>query len=160
MQSSDGQCTRFIANIDNAWNAVWLFDVPANPTVGWANPVIARAYRDGLTYANSNDNATAYGKIGATTATFFFTSEGYGSAMLGENQYNTNDLDEKYMFSPMGLVTTASGVRGRHGTLQDMWWGPINQYVGSTFPSDASRQYAMFADMLFPWNGIDPVYPA
>lgn len=168
MQSTDGQCSRV---------AVWrastnlctfiLLDKPANPTTGWTNPHVATAVGIGSAYGNT------YGGLSTLSSTI---SKGFGSAVMALGYTceglqasgqiapqivgvgdATNDFDNSWPMFPIGVASITLNHKGRHGTLQDLWWRPTGIGQADTFPNDATRLFVVMGDLIFPWNGAVPV---
>lgn len=172
MQSSDGQCTRMMIH-QGGVSAIgfWIFDKPKNPTTGWTNPSTCAAFGSAstsqLTYANlSNTASTASfrGRFSAVTYHMHATGEAWHSGQTGILAQTTalasvNDIDSSFVMQPIGLGSTVVGMRGRHGTFFDMWWGSGTVNAADTYPNDATRQFAQFGPgtttgaLIFPWDG-------
>ena len=74
-------------------------------------------------------------------------------------QSNPMDLHSgrPYMFTPVGVVCLEAGARGQLGIMPDLWWAPQSMNQGSTFPSDGSRQFIKIGDLIYPWDGSNPL---
>lgn len=162
MVSTDGECTRVIAQINN--NVMfWLFDLAKNPVSGWTNPSVAVAL-SALSAANITDwadlidTATVNGVHGAINMTMYMATEGIIANPLPYVSYTVapNDIDGSWPMMPVGLVSEISGARGRHGELYDFWFGSSNQITGATYPNDLTRQFVHFSDIILPWDGSAP----
>lgn len=164
MQSTDGQCTRVFIYVNSIPQTMLLFDKPRNPVSGWTIPHVAmyavQQYNSGasvaqVTYAKLNDAADRVkSRVGTTNFNMFLTSEGCITSMIGEQQTFVSDLDSSaYPMLPMGLFSTTSGARGRHGELFDIYWGSTIINEGDHYPGDSSKQFVQFGDIIHPWNG-------
>jgi hypothetical protein len=156
MMSSDGECTRAFGWAYNANRHVFIFDVPKVPNSGWLNPHVGGFGNWGASYGDFNDGASIRGRIGGATGYFYMTTEGYGTAMIGENLRQANEVDGNWQMSPIGLVSPTSGVRGRQGMLYDLWWGPNVRYNGDTYPGGTDRSFVQVGHLVFPWDGSVP----
>ena len=157
MMSTDGECTRIIVCEGNATRSLYLFDKPVNPVVGWTNPWVAVAVQGGPAplYSNLNDaDVYTYGKAGsANPMKLFLTSEGYGSAMVGENQVYGNDIAGNALpMAGVGLASETPTARGRHGSLADIWWGSTAVANGSHYPDTLPRQFVQVGHIILPWS--------
>jgi hypothetical protein len=61
-------------------------------------------------------------------------------------------MDGLWPFYPIGIVGLAAGVRGRCGSLFDIWWGSASAGSGNTYPLTGNT-FAQIANMIVPWNG-------
>lgn len=162
MQSTDGECTRIIACRQNCVPAFWIFDKVKDPIAAWTWPVISAVYgdpnygvQDRPTYSYWNDSCSRLrGRISGDWCNFYMTSEGYTDAMLGEKFITPDDDTGEWPLCPMGLSSTTSGHMGaRKGVVRDLWWTSTALNDGDTLPSDGSKTFAVFGDMVFPWDG-------
>lgn len=161
MQSTDGECTRVVACRQNSSVALWIFDKVKDPIAAWTWPVVSGIYatsaaaQDYPIYGYWNDsNARLRSRISGDWCNFYITSEGYYNNMLGENFIVPDDDTGEWPLCPMGLACTTSGHMGaRKGVIRDLWWGPTALYNGDTLPADGSKTFAVFGDMIFPWDG-------
>lgn len=165
MKSTDGEVTRIV--ICNAGKVVGYlsFEKSADPVTGWTAPVVIACTTqtstsvDQTAYAYLNDISTSIsGYHSGTKFGIYATAEGFVSSMNGE-QLNVvaNEFSGEWMMGPVGIASTAVGYRGRHGRFYDLWWGTTLHENGTTFPADTSRQFALFGDIIVPWNGTIPV---
>lgn len=173
MQSTDGQCTRMMIH-EGGISAVgiWMFEKPKNPTPGWTNPSVFLAFGSfgtgQIQYNNlSNSNTTTTclrARVAGVNYSLQMTGEGMNSGQTGLWGQTTagqqpNDIDSSFTMMPIGITGTAVGVRGRHGTLFDVWWGSGGVNAADTYPNDATRQFAQFGSgtttgsIIFPWDG-------
>ena len=163
LQSTDGQCTRFIVCRSNVAAAMYIFDKPKNPVAAWTLPQVAMGVgtdtnSDRPTYATLNNAATAKGRIGSVASTFYMTSEGWGSSNLGQQITFPDDDTAEYPLSPIYVASETLGVRGaQKGALYDIWWGSTTPQTGETYPADGSNTFAQFGDLVVPWNGSIPL---
>jgi hypothetical protein len=160
--SDDGACTRVIVCRHNAATGLWLFDELRDPVTPWTHPRICTATgqisgdTDYLTYGAFNNAAQVHG-VAATQFDAYLTSEMYQSSMLGQQQTTADSQSGAWPMSPMGVATESALNMGRKGTLYDMWWSSTTRSTLDTYPSDSSRQFVQFSDMIFPWNGSVPL---
>jgi hypothetical protein len=162
--SSDGQVTRLVLCSSNAAHNIIVFEKAANPVTGWANPWFAY-------HANANSGVECLNASSATDLNpGFIIGYGASSMLMGytvesgfdgvlSNQLTTaNDLSGEWPLFPLGLACTVTvGSRGRHGSVFDLWLGSTTPPTGDCYPGDSSRQFAHFGDLVFPWNGTNPV---
>lgn len=112
------------------------------------------------TYVNLYDGEFAY----------WSPNRGYGSVLcalstvgslsdaLGQRFGVPNEFTGEDEFTPIGLRNNNNvGFRGRHGRVADIWYGNPNTNTGVSFPADNTHQFAQFGDLVFPWNGTQPV---
>lgn len=140
----------------------WLFDKPANVVTGWSNPCVAlvlgvNAVTEQLTVANLITNASARGR-GTATMNLYLTSEARGSAQLGQVFTIANAFSGEFPIFPLGLASETVSHVGRHGTLQDIWFGLSSLANGDTYPNDTTRQLLQAGELVLPWNGAVPAF--
>ncbi len=159
MQSSDGQCTRVVTMAANVVNGLWILDKPANPVTGWTNPSVSYAVGAATEVGTSTIAqllavaGNARGK-GASAMNLFFTCEGTAAAALGSTLVSVNDLDSSYPFLGVGVGSPTAANRGRHGSMFDMYMGLASPGTsGDTFPLAGTNLWALFGDLILPWNG-------
>lgn len=162
-QSTDGQCTRLFTYSSGTILSSIVLDKPGNSVTGWSNPSISMA-------TNGNTALTAaimgsltgpfLAKIGATTGVITVSAEGLlGNVANPSFPTNTNwgnianEVSGEWPMLPLGLICTTATIRGRHGTIQDMWAGSGGANTGDTYPSGSSNQFAQFGALILPWNG-------
>jgi hypothetical protein len=157
MQSTDGQCTRVIICNSGAVSAYWIIDKPANPTTGWSNPSVLFAAAASPTVAVLAGSA-APGRMrsGSTTGNVQMLCEG-NNVTLGPIDTTwgniANEISSEWPMVPIAFASITVGVRGRHGTFQDLWFGSVSVSSGDTYPNDSSNQFAEFGCLILPWNG-------
>ena len=166
MHSTDGQSTRlFVCKYDNTC-AMWAnFSKVKNPSTGWTVPVVG-CWLDAGTNKNTgnpqfvalNDYAWQYGRQAPTQISMFCTSEGIIASMIGEARYSYNDISNEWSLTPVGLASETANVRGRHGTLYDLYWGSIYRQPGDSWPNDNTRQFIQIGHLVVPWNGTIPQF--
>lgn len=141
LQSTDGQCTRVWVANSGSIQFFWAFEKPVNTTTGWSNPSVS--FVTGASPPLLNGQA----KFGATTATVAMGVESIAATTVA------NEIDGSWPMVPIGLSSSTVGARGRHGTLQDIWWGSTNVTTGDTYPNDATNQFVQIGNIILPWNG-------
>ena len=159
MHSTDGQETRVVLCYNSVATTLWCFGMAAGRSTAWTTGFVGfRSYDTptAITYALFNDAAGIRAEIDGQYCTLYCTSEMMGTAMLGQTQTYPDDDTGCWPMCSMGLVNTAGRHRGRKGTVADLWWGSTGVAVGTAYPADASRQFAQFGDMIFPWDGSVP----
>lgn len=165
-QSSDGECTRIFAyDVTDVFNCMHVaFEKPKNPIAEWADPGFVIWYSPTSAanqFADFNDtsaNCYANNPNGGEMK-MLHTCEGYGAAMNPQNESGVNELSGDYEFYPMGLSSNTTLAGGRHGERFDIWWVPTSMLNGMTVPltPSATREFAVFDDMLMVWDGTLPV---
>lgn len=155
MQSSDGQCTRVFCAASGSLSTLWIFDKPANTTTGWSNPSYA------FTFAGTPalSSLTGYGgrmRSGSTTGNVAMGCETAGAAFIPSDTVIgtvANEIDGAWAMLPIGISCNTVGIRGRHGTLVDLWFGQSPIPTADTYPNDASNQFVEVFPLIMPWNG-------
>ena len=154
--------TRVVCATQNRVRSVMLFEVPTGATSGWIDPSVSlvsapRGDAEAGTYDALWDGAPAQarGPIGAMSLAL--TCEGYvprDGEVVVIGRDHTMPSEHGYEIVPIGLWHgEVVGQRGHHGFLTDVWWTSAALSSGATFPSDGTKQFVVFGDMLFPWNG-------
>jgi len=156
--SSDGKCTRVFIFVDTINTGFWLFDVPDNPASGWTNPYVATIFGESnftnnvCRYGNFLDAANMKGRYSGTDTTMFLSSEGFADSAVGE-QMRSNQLNNTWPVSEIGVYSETSTFMGRMGTLFDLWWGEDAIVSGRYYPQTGTKLYANVARMIVPWDG-------
>ncbi|RLC76830.1 MAG: hypothetical protein DRJ03_27865 [Chloroflexi bacterium] len=160
-QSNDGACTRYVLTRSGAVYGFMFIDVVKDPFTAWSPAVVFGQLGDDgtsghITFQDWNDNARAYGRVGSNF-TMYLTCEGWSSSVGCEFGVADEDTGE-WPIMPIGLASETVGFRGAHkGSLYDMWWGSTVLNTGDTYPDNATKQFVLFDDMVFPWNGSTPL---
>jgi hypothetical protein len=173
MQSTDGQCTRLVfTNLLAPKNLLgyWSFEKPKNPKPYWTLPVIAnRGFGGGFDSIYQVLNGGSVAGAGVSTmlsgARVTLGSSGEGgfglNILAGDAGHpfssNPNDLDGSWFLSACGMGTIYAPYRGKHGDYFDLWLSPNSLSTGDTFPLSGTKQFIVFGNFLFPWNGSTPV---
>lgn len=161
LASSDGSCVRiFVCDAGNVTGYISLCTA-TNAVSGWTLPSCS-AWTYNSTSAPSygvlNDVASVQSRAPAGNMSLYMTSEAWISSMGGERLPTApNDISAEWPLYPVGLASETAGARGRHGSMIDLWWTATGLANGDTFPGDASRQFAVFGDLVVPWDGSVPV---
>jgi hypothetical protein len=163
-QSSDGQVTRILfrspQTASDQFRGYASFERPKNPIAAWTSPCVAgwlSSLTGALKYSTLNDAANLVGnKPSGGSMSLFCTTEGV-NAGLGENVTTVNDLTGGYQITPMGLLCTDAGARGRHGELFDLWFGVTALQDGDTYPSAGTKQLIQTGHLVQVWNGSTPI---
>lgn len=161
VMATDG-ATRIICASQNRVRSLMVFEVPTGATSGWIDPSVSlvsapRVEAEAGTYDALWDGspARAQGPLGPMDLAL--TSEGYvahGGEVVVLGRDHTMPSDDGYDIVPIGLWhSEVAGQRGHHGFLADTWWTSSALSSGTTFPNDGTKQFVVFGDMLFPWNG-------
>ena len=162
LQSTDGECTRVIYCRDGYASGFWAFDKARDPTAAWTLPGVAtfRGATSGeniATFYWFNGNTYAHTRVGSIYSSVYLTGGGYAYDAAPIKFQNPDENSNEYPMFPIGLFCATTPVRGRKGSLYDLWWGsPQITMAGVCFPNDASRQFAQFGHIIVPWNGTQP----
>lgn len=158
MMPTDSSGVRVLMYTGNVQESFWLFGKAVNTVSGWTHPIYGVIHFSSLldgfgTYSNlfNAANVTAVGPT--TPMSMFVTSEATSSGALGSVQTTVNDLDGGYVIATPGLYSTTVGSVGRHGQIEDLWWGSTTPATGDTYPSGGSATFLQAGDMVFPWDG-------
>lgn len=159
MQSTDGQLTRMLLCAGGNPVAYWSFEVPANSTTGWTNPFIA-------TIAVSSGNIAASSiagigstitkmKSGSTLGNVSYMSEGTSSSLAitdGTIGSIANEISSEWAMYAISIYGSTVGIRGRHGSLQDIWFGSNAIATGDVYPASGNL-FIQAGNLILPWNG-------
>jgi hypothetical protein len=156
--STDGQCTRVITCAAGGVTGLWILDKPTNSTSGWVSGSFSLIYASstGLTMSPSNLSTLGRAKIAGTTATLQVLSEGTTTAMaVNDVTFGNiaNEVDGTWPMFPIAFASTTTGVRGRHGTLQDIWFGSASVVSGEGYPGDGTNSFMSIGQVVIPWGG-------
>lgn len=155
MYSSDGRSQRLFMFKANACNMFIDFQEPKNPVTGWTSPWVA-TWAISPNYAHLNDAWCGSAIHNGGPWMFYLGTEGYVAGAIGERQtVSANELDSAYPMTPATIVSSYSGYRGRHGVMNDLWFGPTQLNEGDMFPADNSKQFVMIGDVITPWAGVN-----
>lgn len=176
LHSSDGKCTRVFICRANACVASWFIDIPKNPASSWTTPNVGSikglfvtssptyARLVTATLANSpffssvNSSFSGTTLIAASTLTCeFYVGSAGTTQSVGQNITVVNDLSTSYPLLPTGIFSGTPGITTRLATMFDVWVSSTVPTTGDTFPNDTSRQFAVFGNIIVPWNGTVPV---
>lgn len=157
-QSTDGAGTRIVTCAGGAVTGIAFFEQPANVVTGWSSPSVSLWVNGTGTLANFSTYGNSKGRIGATSANLGISCEGTaGTAALGPADAVfgniANEVSGEWPFWPLGIDCSTAGVRGRHGTLVDLWFGSSNVPSGDSYPATGTTgQFAQFGVLIIPWN--------
>lgn len=168
MMSSDGTCTRFFVTYNNLDRLFFSHEkLTGNIPTSFTNPYVtvcctvgASATVEALSYSAWFRMAQGpwTARIGATNFNVYPTCEAVAGSEIGNGQQYANDLDASFPMAPCGaFCTTGTGVRGRHGAFNDLWAGVGSNAIGTCYPGDATKKFAQFGALIFPWNGVTPL---
>jgi hypothetical protein len=155
MQSTDGQCNRWLAFSGGNLVSFFMLDKPANPPTGWAVPHFVNAYYglSGLTVSNFNTNFKA--RVDTVNSSLVTLSVG-GLANIGPNDTvwanQANSVDASWPMFFCGGAGTTAGAKGWLGTVQDLWCGSTALATGSAYPA-GSNDFIQVGAYILPWNG-------
>jgi len=161
MQSTDGQCTRILVGYSGNFTTLIVLDKPNNPTTGWSTPNFSALYfasgglNTNTTGVISATSPVARSRIGSTNGSVSLTIEGMGNNFSTDTAIGNiaNEVDSSWDMWPLGIACITSGVRGRHGSLFDLWAVSTVRASGDMIPADGSNQFAVFGSFVLPWNG-------
>lgn len=171
MQSSDGSITRVLictylnSNSGGVTTGFLSLELPQNPVTGWTNPVHgmwlgSSSTTQMLTLGNLYQTASGNGRA-TSNFTLFWTGENTNGSLITSLVSAPNDLNQEWLFEPIGLFSNTTGSRGRHGALYDIWWGTWNTSFtgfanGAPYQGASANAFAQFGCVIFPWNGTTP----
>jgi hypothetical protein len=155
MQSTDGQCTRYISCVGNTVTGFWIFDVPKNPVSSWTNPIFfaAKQATGAMTMSTWFGTDVGYGRIDNRQCVLRVSGEGTSTFVAGTQLTVPDDQTFEWQLGGVGLFSVAIYVRGRKGELFDLLWGSVSRQTGNTYPSGNAPTWAQFDNMVVPWNG-------
>lgn len=164
MQSTDGQCTRFIVWKGAVAAACWVLDKPQGLPAslsGWASPFVALVQGtsggdfDAATYANLNggsgNNLRLRADSSGTVASCFLAAEG-SSATAGQNQTVANEASSEWPLAPVAVTSDTNQARGRWGYLADCWLGSTTPVSGDVYPASGTKTLITVGDLVLPWD--------
>jgi hypothetical protein len=168
LMSSDGQVTRLIGLSGSTPLIYWTVEALLNPSTGslvtWSPPAVAIGNGQ-----NSVTSVTAFSLLSSAynvkaflgkSAQASITSE--TAAIVGplgnyqpvaQQMSGTNEISNNFPLCPLGVASTTVGVRGRLGTMFDIWFGTPNVATGDTY---GTQTFAQFGNIVVPWNGTTP----
>lgn len=174
-KSADGKAIRVII-VRGGWSSgLWFFEEPntsANRAPSWSQPFFSYAFgtsttapaSSNLVLANFVANASVFSIAAGLPlrATLDTPSYAVGNVILAAQAVAT-DIGAAWPLMPVGVlvksgnvyVPTAKildGVKGRDGTLADLWWVPTAMAEGDQMPAAATKNITVFGDMAFPWD--------
>jgi hypothetical protein len=162
MMSTDGQCTYVFGCRNNAVVMTWLILKPKNPVTGWANPAITVQNRG--TSPTYNSGISGVGWFAGHVPPGIFTVDlGYscyspagGLGAIGYRQQTVNQLTGEWPIirSHFTSFSTSMYFAGSVGEPFDIWLAPANR-IGTS--PDVARSFAVFGDLLVPWDGTIPL---
>lgn len=166
MQSNDGKHTWVFFCYNNSCTTRWLLSAGLDPVTGWNLPVIASISNsatntelNGPTFSqlvNSTLTTRGMDDTGGTVMNMSFSTEGTLGDAMGEEFTVPNELSGEQHLTPCGIASSTATTKGRHGRIPDIWFTNNLLVTGTTFPADATRQFAQFGDVVVPWNGVVP----
>jgi hypothetical protein len=159
-QANDGSCTRWVLNRGGDCSAFGIFDKPKSPFTGWLNPSIfgfkGSISGGACSISQWNDTANLKSRV-STNFSLYMTCEGW-QASIGSDLGVADEDSGDWPVMPIGLASETPGYRGHFkGSIYDLWWGPTALNTADTFPENSSRQFVVFDDLIFPWNGSTPL---
>lgn len=166
LQASDGSNTHvFVTDSNGSFS--WLpLMVPSNTVTGWSTPTLAAMFGGSGAAGNSLASsvwAPAAGvftmRAASTTGIASLACEGNAGGVLPALVPGSvpNDLDSAWPMLPLSTFGITTGMRGRNGTIVDLWAGSANVPTGDTYPNNTTYQFCQFGSVIVPWNGTLPL---
>lgn len=157
MQSTDGASTRVWVYAAGTLRYVWIIDAPVNKVSAWNDAFIAAAFT-GSTATTANSYGYTFWKsvINDTLAGIALSTEGTASGGLSSEAFCgaiPSDLTAEYVMLPAGICCNTTGVRGRHGVVNDLWYSSSGTLQGDTYPGSGAATFVNIGPWIFPWNG-------
>lgn len=167
MMSSDGMTFRLFTTRAQNLQGVWLIEPLADPADNLVGDFLTAVWGGTGSNALSANTFTQTAqniarKSGGPTINGVLTSEGsrYQSnihATLAHTDRPTwNDIsgrDQLFPINAYGLNYTSVGaMRGKLGTVVDLWFGNDLFVSGRSWPGDHSRQLISLGPLVIPWN--------
>lgn len=110
----------------------------------WYNPYLPDSF-GGAWWARGNVATPMYLKIG---------TEWHRNAVPLVADNYANEISGAFPLTPIGLhCISGLGQRGRYGHLVDQWMTVPSPSSGDNMPGDASKQFVVVGDFVFPWDG-------
>lgn len=159
---TDGKQIRIVNYSSGAQVFGWMLGVASVPSgITWTTPFWGYITTTAATNLDTSANWLTSGAKGKArgnggTMDLFFTGEGWGSTSFAGNVriVSGNDFAGGAQdLLPIGLASETAGSVGRVGQVVDVWWGVSTNTNADTFPNDASRQFVMHGDMVWPNDG-------
>lgn len=165
LMSIDGANTLVFFVRNGACTSRWLFLTAVDGDAAWTLPYIADATNNantteatgGPNYSALLDTEAFAGVVSPGGLVFTCSLSTWGSVndAIGQRLTNASYFTGEYPFLPVGIVSNTTGMRGRIGRVQDLWFGSAAVVTGTTFPSGVP-QFAQFGDLVVPWDGSTP----
>ena len=161
MQSTDGQCLRWIMFANGLSRHFGILDFLAEAVSGFTNPVFMNVSSTGGVepgYGNTLNTTTTLFRKGATVYGGNWTAEGIRSQNMPENSISIvpNEYDGTWPMYPAGFMGSTTNTRGRLGRFYDIWFGASVLGEGFCYPNDGTRQFLQVGGVIVPWNGSLP----
>jgi hypothetical protein len=137
----------------------FIFNKPKNVSENWVNPCVLLTennYSNGPTqehYTTKSDNFLFHS---TNKYNFYCTGETVDGGLI-VNRINGFPADLSStggkVFSPIGIFCDEVGARGSNGVIQDLWWGPLHDAIGTLY-SSTSKTFLKVGDLIVPWDGV------
>jgi hypothetical protein len=156
--STDLQSFRVIMAAAGNVISAWLVDVPTNVVTGWSNPWFGFIQQNApiiSTLCSSSGATGIRSRIGSTNAVMLLLCEGSTSLLPADASIGqiANEISSEWFFAPIGVGSQTVGVRGRHGSVIDAWFGSNAIASGDSYPATGTTgQFAQFGNLILPWN--------
>lgn len=161
MQDTTGQNTRVIVMSGGTNVLFWAFEKLGDTHANFTNNysfTIANGATDAATRTNLYAATKTQFRFGSANYAAYWTDEAYNAIALGNGLNQVpNEISGGWSMGQIGMLSIAAGARGRHGRYPDMYWGSAFHSNGVCFPNDTSRLWAVFGNVIVPWNGTVPV---
>ncbi len=167
MISTDGDVIMATVFVGGKVALMWRFDTLSDPVSGWADGV--HYWVESTTAIGNNlmDSVNLMASTGkkveeaGSSYTSVFSYEAFGVTEICVDRVFSaaDDLDSAWPMSTVGLWSTDVGVRGKLGTLTDVWWLYfVGTSVGDYFPDAPTlKQFVVFQNLVFPWDSTTTI---
>lgn len=178
-KSADGKATRLIF-VRGGWAVgLWFFEEPSTG-LAWTQPLFAYAFGTSTTapassqfvFANFYTAANFFSIVATKPLKGTLSTPVYATAttlVLG-TQAVPNDINAEWpLMQVSGLIKDTytynsaimDGVKGRIGSMVDLWWVPTTLAEGDKMPAAGTVNIWILGDLAFPWNtSVPPIVGA
>jgi hypothetical protein len=171
IHATDGKQTIIITCYNNKAPHFLIFGEVKDPVAGYTLPYFCYNYvgaavsgLDRCLYTellNSQMMSSKQAATGDAGNPFYgrFTTEGWNADAVGQKITSPNDISGEWPLTKIGFFSTESSARGRHGRIADLWFTSTALSNGDTIeenPGAPTWEFAVFGDLVVPWNGTIP----
>jgi hypothetical protein len=167
IMSTDGDVMMAVMCIANLVHLVWRFDVVQDPVAGWADGLFVWAqHAQSAMHLLEFVSAASLGyksiRNGGVAGTCYLSFEAVKTTPQAFVAYAiaVNDFDGSWPIGPIGIWCDTAGMKGRVGTMTDLWWGVAALSEGSQYPVVTPYQFAQLGDMVLPWDSVTVIQTA